>query len=201
MSLYEIDHAATQARLDAITADGLRKLGDAARRSEEVDKQTKEMLARQEREKKAMDEQVAQAKAAAEPETPAAPPKPVTLALGGEEFAEARATREQDRLPTPPQPAQQTPHHGVPLPGRLAFQNPARPRPPAPQPPPVHQPPVSPPRRTLALGAPEDREQPQPPEAKQPEKQAEKPPDKPKTRPRRPPAEPDDDMSGRTWLR
>jgi hypothetical protein len=197
MSLYEIDHAATQARLDAITADGLRKLGDAARRSEEVDKQTEEMLARQEREKKALDEQVAQAKAAAEPEPPA-PPRPATLALGGEEFAEARAAREQDRLPAPPQPAppaQQTPHHGVPLPGRLAFPNPARPRPPAPpQTPPVHQPPVSPPRRTLALGAPEDREQPQPAEEKQAEKQA-------ATRPRRPPAEPDDDMSGRTWLR
>lgn len=195
MSLYEIDHAATQARLDAITADGLRKLGDAARRSEEIDKQTKEMLARQEREKKAMDERVAQAKAAAEPETPVAPPKPATLALGGEEFAEARAAREQDRLPAPPQPARQTPRHGVPLPGRLAFPNPVRP--PVPPAPPVQQPPAPPPRRTLALGAPEDREQP----ARTAEKQPANPAAKPKVRPRRPPDESDDDMSGRTWLR
>lgn len=95
MALYEIDHDATQRRLDAITSNGLRALGDCTRRSAEIDERVAEMLAHQEREKQAMDERIKQATeertSHAEPARPVT--KPATLALGGEEFQEARRGR------------------------------------------------------------------------------------------------------------
>ncbi len=226
MSLYEIDRAATQARLDAITANGLRKLGECARRSEEIDKQVEDMRARQEREKRAMDERVKQAKEAKRaPEPPArVTPKPARLVLGGEEFREVR-----DRRPPEPSPAPLVPPGMRSRQARLAGRQarlagaPGRPAPqaeqgrsPQPSPPghpaaqpspdrpqatdrstrPADPPDGPPPRRTLMLGAPEDRaqDQPSPDSAWAPGGE----------RPRsghRPPGEADDDLSGRTWLR
>lgn len=212
MSLYEIDRAATRARLDAITADGLRKLGDCARRSEELDKQVQTMLARQEREKQAMDDR-------AKPVTPDRPepaprPKPTTLVLGADEL---RATKRDEPKPVV-RPGPAVPASASGGDGHRDAQRPQAPanvagrpgaevraaggrdgRTPEPQAGRAGEPPstsgggithpTTPPatRRTLMLGAPEDREQP--------------PAENAKPRSRRPAAEQDDDMSGRTWLR
>lgn len=174
MSLYDIDHAATQARLDAITAGGVRALGECARRSAEIDKQVQEMHARQERQRQAGDVRATQIR----PEPPR-PQRPATLALGGEEFREARQ-------PGPPRPA---------LPPRLAH-GPAATRQEnrerlLPKGGPATPEPLR--RRTLRFGAPEDREQQRPP--------GNQPPPELEPKLRRPPTDGDDDMSGRTWLR
>jgi hypothetical protein len=138
MSLYEIDHAATQARIDAIGASGLRALGECARRSEQIDKQVLEMLAREEREKQTIDERAEQAK---QHEPPARPtPKRSTLALGAEEFREAGSPNRARQESQATRGAQGTP----------ATRDTSGPAADAPKP--------SPANRTLRLGTPEDRE-------------------------------------------
>lgn len=183
MSLYDIDHAATQARLDAVTSGGLRVQGECARRSAEIGEQAREAAARQERAKLAMDELVKQAKEKP-PEAPKpAESKPATLKLGAEELR-PRPNPPPPRPPNPPPPR-------PPAPPRVA-----QPAAPAPAKSEADSPPLT--RRTLMLGAPEDRERP----ADKREPELDKaPPDKPRPRPRRPPAETEDDLSGRTWLR
>lgn len=200
MSLYEIDPAATRARLDAIAANGLRALSECARRSEEIDKQVRDMLARQERAKRAMEKLVKQATEDTPPPRPAA--RPATLRLGADEFREAR------QVPL-------LPMSGSPGAGPIAQADPGGPARTGGQaaaggragsgtetgsgpetaagrggatesdeehtPPPAH--------RTLMLGAPEDRAEPAEDRA----------PARPQ--PRRAPVEQDDDLSGRTWLR
>ncbi len=176
MSLYEIDQAATQARIDTVTTGGLRALNECARRAEEIDKQVEEMFARQEREKKAIDEQVEQGNKN-KPEPPDRPTaKPGTLALGAEEFREAREAEQAAR--PGPQPAPRAEASPGPTDAARDADEPQAPAA----------------RRTLRLGAPDDREeteQARPAEQRTP----------PKPAPRRSPAEGDDDMSGRTWLR
>ncbi|MGH3760659.1 hypothetical protein [Actinophytocola sp.] len=178
MSLYEIDHATTQARLDAITASGLRALGECAHRSEEIDEQVREMLERREREKQALDELVKQAREQqaqdkrAEPEQPARrATTPTTLMLGAEELRAARRAAE-------PEPAAAK--------GQLPTAASGRVDEPSGQ--------AGPPtRRTLVLGAPEDRE-PRPEPRPSAERRA-------PVEPTWPSAENDEDLSGRTWLR
>jgi hypothetical protein len=89
VSLYDIDHAATQRRIEAAAAGGLRALGETARRSEEIDQQVRDMIERRQREKQAMDERIAAAKP--EPEQPPeqARPRPATLRLGAPEDRQA----------------------------------------------------------------------------------------------------------------
>lgn len=137
MSLYEIDHGATQARLDASGASGLRALDECARRSAEIGKQVKAMRARQEREKQAIDEQVRNA-TRNKPEPPKQPPaRPATLALGGEEFRETKAAQQPRPLmpPRPPAPGGPMPPagpggQGRPVPqAKPGGQSPARPVP------------------------------------------------------------------------
>jgi Sec-independent protein translocase protein TatA len=103
MSLYEIDHEATQRRLDEIISDGLRALREVREESEEIDKAVQEMLEKRELERQALDEQVEAAAQPVEPEPEEKPrPKPTTLALGGDEFRqerEARKTQEPVEAP------------------------------------------------------------------------------------------------------
>jgi len=116
MSLYEIDHEATQRRLDEITSDGLRALRAVRQESEEIDKSIAELLENRELARQALDEQVKAAAQPVEPEPEAKPrPRPATLALGGDEFRQAREERQAVdevrpapvvRPPAPPEPEQ-----------------------------------------------------------------------------------------------
>jgi hypothetical protein len=182
VSLLDVDLDAPR-RIEGITAEGLRALGEARERSADVDKAVDEMFERRERTRQELDEQVKQAAAEGEkPEEKADEdrPKPKrTLSLGGEEFHQSREVK-------PPE----------------------APKPTAPQPSPEPEPKEEPPRpgKTLKLGARDDVED----EAPKPgrtmklglrEDEEPQPEHRPPRRPRPPRPEGDDDMSGRTWLR
>lgn len=114
MTLYEIDDEATRHRIEAITAGGLRAMGELRQRAEDVDKSAEAMFERQEREKQAMDERVKLAekdKPEPEPAKPKFPPKPATMSLGAEEFKQAREARKAEAADTPEQdkPARERP--------------------------------------------------------------------------------------------
>lgn len=174
MSLLDVDLDVPR-RIEGITEEGLRALGEARQRSSDVDKAVDEMFERQERTRQELDEQVKQAAAQGEkdegkPDEDRPKPKR-TLSLGGEEFQQARDAKQ----PEAPKPA--------------------TPPPPAPEPEPKDEAPK--PTKTLKLGARDDAEEQAPPErATKPEE-----PQRPPRRPRPPRPEGDDDMSGRTWLR
>jgi hypothetical protein len=139
MSLLDVDLDAPR-RIEGITADGLRALGEVRQRSEEVDKAADELFERRERTRQELDEQVRQA--AAQDEKPEEKPdedrpKPKrTLSLGGEEFQQAREAKQVEA----PQPAAPAP----------PAQNPTAP---APEPEPKDEP-----AKTLKLGARDDEE-------------------------------------------
>ncbi|MDQ3786615.1 MAG: hypothetical protein M3422_05140 [Actinomycetota bacterium] len=179
MSLLDIDPD-TPRRIEGITADGLRALGEIRERAKEIDKAADEMFARQERMRQELDEQVKQAaaqnaKPEDKPEEPKPRPKPSTLALGADEFKEARQARKAAEEPKPaeaPKPAPPTPEE-PPRPGKTLKLGARDDEEEAPRP-----------NRTLKLGARDDVEEP-----------------KPVRKPRPPRPESDDDMSGRTWLR
>lgn len=97
MSRYEIDGAATTARLDIIAGGGLRALGECARRSGEIDAQVREMRSRHEGWKKAMDDLV---KTDQPTSRPAA--GPATPALGAEALREDKPTTRRTPPPVPP---------------------------------------------------------------------------------------------------
>lgn len=183
MALYEIDPAATRARLDAIAAGGLRALGETARRSAEIDKQVQEMHARQERAKQAMAGRSGQSEQDRPGPPPRTPARPATLTLGAEELRETRPAA-HTQAPAGTQPAQA----GLPSDGGRVppGQRPASAQTGSQDAAGAGETSPLPTRRTLMLGAPEDRAEESP---------------APKERPRRPPVDQDDDMSGRTWLR
>lgn len=180
MSLLDIDADAPR-RVEAITAGGLRALGEIRQRAEDIDKAADEMFERQERRRQELDEQVEQAAAAqnekaGEPEEEERPKPKRTLALGGEEFHQARETKQAEA----PKPAP----------------------PPAPEPAPQDEP--ARPGKTLKLGAHDDEEAPKPGKTLKlgaRDDDEPKPEERPVRRPRPPRPEGDDDMSGRTWLR
>ena len=97
MSLYEIDGAATRARLDIIAGGGLRALGECARRSGEVDEQVREMRSRHEGWKKAMDDLVKTDRSTSRPAV-----GPSTLAQGAEALREDKPTTRPTPPPAPP---------------------------------------------------------------------------------------------------
>jgi hypothetical protein len=174
VSLLDVDLDAPR-RIEGITEEGLRALGEARQRSSDVDKAVDEMFERQERTRQELDEQVRQAAAQGEKDEEKPDedrPKPKrTLSLGGEEFHQARDLK-QPEAPNPAAP------------------------PPPPEPEPKDEAPK--PTKTLRLGARDDADEPAP----QPDRvtKHEEPQRLPRrTRPPRP--EGDDDMSGRTWLR
>jgi hypothetical protein len=194
VSLLDVDANALR-RIEGITADGLRAMGEIRERGKELDKAADEMFAQRERQRQELDEQVKQAAAKKTEEKPAeeARPKPKrTLALGGDEFRQAREARQAD--PQKPMPPQQRP--GPPP------QRPAGPQQPVPPPEPKDEPKPEPvrPGRTMKLGARDEEEAPAQPRDHGQEPRP-KPEERPARRPRPPRPEGDDDMSGRTWLR
>lgn len=196
MSLLDVDLDAPR-RIEGITADGLRALGEVRQRSVEVDKAADEMFERQERTRQELDEQVKQAAAAQNDKPEEKPdedrPKPKrTLSLGGEEFHQPREAKQAETpkpaaapsVPSVPPVPEAEVKDEPPKPGKtlkLGARDDADEEPPKPG-------------KTLKLGARDDEPQPEP----QPEQ---RPEPRPARRPRPPRSEGDDDMSGRTWLR
>lgn len=174
MSLLDVDLDAPR-RIEGITADGLRALGEVRERSVEVGKAADEMFERQERTRAELDEQVRQA--AAQNEKPDEKPdedrpKPKrTLSLGGEEFHQARDAKPVE-APKPAPPAPEPEVKDEPKPGK-----------------------------TLKLGARDDAEDEAPTPGRTTKPGEPQPEPRPVRRPRPPRPEGDDDMSGRTWLR
>jgi hypothetical protein len=85
VTLYEIDLDATRRRVEAVTADGLRALGEVRQRSVDIDRTVDEMFERQAREKQAMDEQVKLATTKEEQPEAERPRPKRTLKLGADE--------------------------------------------------------------------------------------------------------------------
>lgn len=180
MSLLDVDVDAPR-RIEAITADGLRALGEVRQRADDIDKAVDEMFEQRERARQELEEQVRQATndtSEAKPDEEERPKPKRTLALGGEEFQQAREAKQAE----PPKPAGPPPVAPSPEP---------EPRTEAP-----HQ------NQTLKLGARADgdEEQQKPNRVLRPEA-ADQPEERPVRRPRPPRPEGEDDMSGRTWLR
>jgi hypothetical protein len=195
VSLLDIDPD-TPRRIEGITADGLRALGEIRERAKEIDKAADEMFARQERMRQELDEQVRQAaaknaKPEEKPEEPKPRPKPSTLALGADEFKEARQARKaaeapkQAEAPKPAPPVQEEP----PRPGKTLKLGARDDEAEAPKP-----------NRTLKLGA-RDDEEPRRTMKLGARDDEPAPEERPARRPRPPRPEGDDDMSGKTWLR
>lgn len=183
----EIDEGATRRRLEEIAAAGMHGLDEYAERLDEIDREYREELARQEAEIKAMDELVAEARAKQEAEAakqdesaPASPwlrreSKPNVMSFGGEELAPV----------TEPIPAA----GALPPPGA------ALPVPVPPEPPPMPTPPSGERVNVLSLGY-EDE-----PTAEQATAQPPAAPAARRPEPRPAPPVDDDDLSGHSWMR
>ena len=115
MPLYEIDDAATQRRLETVTAEGVRALDECGERTDQIDRAAREAFAREEAERQAMAEEIEKGRnpepAPGEP-APIAPwqvrpPKSTVLSLGGEELVTPPPAAVPAPVPEPPtvQPA------------------------------------------------------------------------------------------------
>ncbi|OLF15634.1 hypothetical protein [Actinophytocola xanthii] len=101
MSLDEIDHVATQRRIEMAAAGGLRALRETARAGEAVDKQVREMRERHRREKQTMDDRIARTAQPTPRPNPRPTPRAGTLSLGADEFREARQPHETPQVAKP----------------------------------------------------------------------------------------------------
>jgi hypothetical protein len=143
MSLLDID-ADTPRRVEAVTADGLRALGEVRQRAEDLGKAADTMFEERERARRAIDEQVRQAgRPEDKPDGEERPRPKRTLSLGGDELRQDKPDK-QAETPKPADPAKsradsEPPNRTLKLgareePGDQPEERPARrPRPPRPE--------------------------------------------------------------------
>lgn len=182
MTLADIDAAVTRRVIQEIADESKAAFKAQAHQSAEIDAASREALAKEDADLKAVQDRRAELDAAREAAERAkaaeeAPPvketRPSTLSLGADEFKQEREARKAVETPAPPPQPEQ-------------------------QPQPVEE--AARPNRTLKLGGRGDEDTPREPPREPPQERVEPAPQKPVRR-RPAPAEGDDDMSGRTWLR